>query len=80
MSGGVTTPETAKVAKATTEVKLDATRTYVSAALSLFVVGGAVASMIMGLDQNEILVGWGGTVIGFWLGGRSATNGSRAQF
>lgn len=52
--------------------RLEAIRTYVSAALSLIIVGGVVVAQFMDVETSAAMVGWGGAVVGFWLGARSS--------
>lgn len=58
------------------EQRLDRVRTYVSALLSVSVIGAVImAQFTLGTADAGPLTGWGGAVIGYWLGARSSGNG-----
>lgn len=56
--------------------RLEAIRTYVSAVLSIMIVGGVIVAQFFDVDASQAMVGWGGAVVGFWLGARGSGLGA----
>lgn len=71
MTGEVKPMDEATLAEKT--YKLEALRTRVSAALSIMIVGGVIAAQFVQVSASEAMIGWGGAVVGFWLGARSGS-------